>query len=76
VSEQTIPCSDSHISYKGLARDRKIEHHAIRADLKQYAKKKVYYVQHVNSINSRMKKWIESLFAGVSTNTNINAQLN
>ena len=67
VSHQTILCSDSHVSYKGFARDRKIEHHAIRADLKQYVKKKVYHVQHVNSIDSRMKKWIESRFVGVST---------
>jgi len=67
VSEQTILCSDSHVSYKGFARDRKIEHHSIRADLKQYVKKKVYHVQHVNSIDSRMKKWIENQFMGVST---------
>jgi transposase-like protein len=67
VSQQTILCSDSHVSYKGFASDKKIEHHAIRADLKQYVKKKVYHVQHVNSIDSRMKKWIESRFVGVST---------
>lgn len=45
-----------------VARDRKIEHYAIRADLKQHVKKKVYHVQHVNSIDSRMKKWIEGNF--------------
>lgn len=67
VSGQTILCSDSHVSYKGFAIDRKIEHHAIRVDLKQYVKKKIYHVQHVNSIDSRMKKWIESRFIGVST---------
>jgi transposase-like protein len=67
VSEQTILCSDSHVSYKGFAMDRKIEHHAIRADLKQHVKQKIYHVQHVNSIDSRMKKWIGSRFIGVST---------
>lgn len=67
ISEQTILCSDSHVSYKGFAIDKKIEHHAIRADLKQYVKKKIYHVQHVNSIDSRMKKWIENRFMGVST---------
>jgi len=67
VTEQTILCSDSHVSYKGFAIDKKIEHHAIRADLKQYVKKKVYHVQHVNSIDSRLKKWIENKFVGVST---------
>jgi transposase-like protein len=67
VSGQTILCSDSHVSYKGFAIDKKIEHHAIRADLKQYVKKKIYHVQHVNSIDSRMKNWIENRFMGVST---------
>ena len=47
--------------------DRKIENHAIRADLKQYVKKEIYHVQHVNSIDNRMKKWTESRFVSVST---------
>lgn len=66
VSNQTILCSDSHVSYKGFASDSKLEHHAIRADLKQHTKG-IYHVQHVNSIDSRLKKWIEYTFNGVST---------
>jgi hypothetical protein len=60
-------CSDSHVSYKGFAIDNKLEHHAIRANLKQYVKQKIYYVQHVNSIDNRLKKWIEYQIYGVST---------
>lgn len=67
ISEDTILCSDSHVSYKGYAIDNEIEHHAIRADLKQYVKQKIYHVQHVNAIDSRLKKWIEYQFGGVST---------
>lgn len=67
VSSQTILCTDSHVSYKGFAFDSKIEHHAIRADLKQFVKQGKYHVQHVNSIDSRLKKWIEYNFQGVST---------
>ena len=67
ISQDTILCSDSHVSYKGFALDNKVEHHAVRADLKQYVKQKVYHVQHVNSIDSRLKKWIEYQFGGVST---------
>jgi transposase-like protein len=67
VTTETILCSDSHVSYKGFAKDKALEHHAIRADLKQYVKQKVYHVQHVNSIDSRLKKWIEYQFGGVST---------
>jgi transposase-like protein len=67
VTKQTILCSDSHVSYKGFAIDKKIEHHPIRANLKQYVKKKIYHVQHVNSIDSRLKKWLGNQFIGVST---------
>lgn len=67
ISKETILCSDSHVCYKGFAIDNEIEHHAIRADLKQYVKQKVYHVQHVNAIDSRLKNWIEYQFGGVST---------
>ena len=67
ITEGTILCSDSHVSYKGFAKDYNIEHHTIRTNLKQYVKQKVYHVQHVNSIDSRLKKWIKYQFCGVST---------
>ena len=43
ISEQTILCSDSHVSYKGFAIDNALEHHALRADLKQYVKEGISY---------------------------------
>jgi transposase-like protein len=67
VSEKTILCSDGHVSYKGFAIDKILEHHALRADLKQYVKQGIYHIQHVNSIDNRLKKWIENRFWGVST---------
>ena len=67
ISDKTILCSDSHVSFKGFAIDNAIEHHAIRADLKQYVKEGIYHVQHVNSIHNRLKKWINQQFWGVST---------
>ncbi len=67
ISDKTILCSDSHTSFKGFALDNSIEHHAIRADLKQYVKDGIYHVQHVNSIHNRLKKWINQKFWGVST---------
>ena len=67
VSEETILCSDGHVSYKGFAIDSFIEHHPIRVDLKQFVKGKVYHVQHVNAIDSRLKKWIGYQFGGVSS---------
>lgn len=67
LSKAVILCTDSHVCYKGFAIDNNIEHHAIRADLKQHVKQKIYHVQHVNSIDSRLKGWIEHQFGGVST---------
>ena len=41
-TKQTILCSDSHVSYKGFAIDKKLEHHPLRADLKQRVKDNIY----------------------------------
>lgn len=67
ITQDTILCSDSHFSYKGFAVDNNIEHHRLKANKKQFVKEKVYHVQHVNSIDSRLKKWLEYQFCGVST---------
>jgi len=67
IAETTVLCSDGHVSYKGYAMDKGLEHHAIRVDLKQRVKQKIYHLQHVNNIDSRLKKWIQSDFNGVST---------
>lgn len=66
VSTETILCSDSHVSYKGFAIDKSLEHHMLRANLKEYVRGR-YHVQHVNSIDNKLKKWIEYQFWGVST---------
>ena len=67
LTPQTILCSDSHVSYKGFAIDNKLEHHALRSDMKQRVKNGVYHIQHVNSTHRRVKKWIDNKFWGVST---------
>lgn len=67
ITSETILCSDSHVSYKGFAMDKEIEHHTVRVNLKQYVKQKNYHVQHVNSMDSRLKNWIGYKFGGVST---------
>ena len=38
ISAQTVLCTDGHVSYKGFAMDNKLEHHSLRADLKQFVK--------------------------------------
>lgn len=64
---KTILCSDAHVSYKGFAIDNKIEHHSLKAIIKQRVKNKTYHIQHVNSTHNKLKKWIDNTFWGVST---------
>lgn len=66
-SNQIILCSDAHVSYKGFAIDNKLEHHPLKAIIKQRVKNNVYHIQHVNSTHNRLKKWVDNTFWGVST---------
>lgn len=63
----TILCSDGHVCYKGYASDNHLKHVVLRADLKQHVKKGGFHIQHINSLHNRLKKWIGSVFWGVST---------
>ncbi|WP_121966176.1 IS1595 family transposase [Myroides sp. N17-2] len=64
---ETILCSDAHVSYKGFAIDNKIEHHPLKVAIKQRVKNKIFHIQHVNSTHNKIKKWINNTFWGVST---------
>ena len=65
--DQTILCSDAHVSYKGFAIDNNLEHHTLKGIIKQRVKDNIYHIQHVNSTHNRVKKWIDNTFWGVST---------
>jgi transposase-like protein len=67
LPKETILCSDGHVSYKGYSKDNNLKHIVLRADLKQYVKKGIYHIQHVNELHNRLKKWIDGTFWGVST---------
>ena len=67
IEKDAILCADGHVSYKGFAKDNQLELVVLRADLKQFFKKGVYHIKNVNSLHSRVKKWIDSVFWGVST---------
>ncbi len=43
-----------------------LKHEAINARNKEYVRKKIYHVQHVNSYHRRLKTWMER-FNGVAT---------
>jgi transposase-like protein len=66
LKEDSVLCTDGHVSYKGYSKDNNIKHIVLRSDLKQYVKKGGYHIQHVNEIHNRLKKWIDNTFWGVS----------
>lgn len=67
IEDRTVLCTDGHVSYKGFALDNSLEHHVLRGNLKQYVKQKKYHIQHVNSMHSRMKGWIDNQLLGVAS---------
>ena len=67
VDDTTVLCSDGHVSYKGFAADNSIEHHVLKANIKEFVKQRKYHIQHVNSMHSRMKNWIDKQLHGVAT---------
>lgn len=67
ISMQTVLCTDGHASYKGFAIDNKLEHYVLKASIKQYTRNKIYHIQHVNSVHSRLKTWIDEILRGVAT---------
>ena len=67
TSSKTVLCSDSHVSYKGFAFDKNIEHHAIKVSINEFVKNKLYHIQNINSMHSRLKTWINRSLYGVAT---------
>jgi transposase-like protein len=67
TNERTILCTDGHASFKGFALDNNIEHHVLKANLKQFVKQGKFHIQNINSLHSRLKSWINIDLYGVST---------
>lgn len=66
LEPNTVLCTDSHRSFEAFAKENKLEHQTIKVSAKEYVKKGIYHVQHVNQTAQDLKKWLES-FNGVST---------
>lgn len=67
VNESTVLCSDGHRSYQGFVKEKKLEHHIINASKNERVHEGKYHIQNINSMHSRMKKWINILMNGVAT---------
>jgi transposase-like protein len=66
LEPKTVLCTDSHRSFEAFAKENNIEHQTIKVSAKEYVKKGIYHVQHVNQTAQDLKKWLET-FNGVST---------
>jgi transposase-like protein len=66
ISKDSVLCTDGHPSYAGFTKREKIEHKKIIASQGKRVIERHYHLQNVNSLDSRMKKFINS-FNGVST---------
>ncbi|MCY6354809.1 IS1595 family transposase [Clostridium sp. ZS2-4] len=63
IGESSILCTDSHKSYIQFAKDFDLDHKRIK---RGRHKEGVYHIQHINSLHSKLKKWMYK-FHGVST---------
>lgn len=66
LEPKTVLCTDGHRSFQAFAKENKLEHQTIKVSAKEYVKKGIYHVQHVNQTAQDLKKWLET-FNGVST---------
>ncbi|MFT4094318.1 MAG: IS1595 family transposase [Niabella sp.] len=66
LEPQTVLCTDGHRSFEAFAKANNLEHQTIKVSAKEYVKKGIHHVQHVNQTAQDLKKWLDS-FNGVST---------
>lgn len=66
LDKAQVLCSDSHRSYSAFTKSMDITHKKFNASKGQRAVEKVYHVQNVNNLDSRLRKFMES-FNGVAT---------
>lgn len=66
LEPKTVLCTDGHRSFEAFAKENHLEHQTIKVSAKEYVKKGIYHVQHVNQTAQDLKKWLDS-FNGVST---------
>ena len=66
IEAKTVLCTDGHRSYESFATSNNLEHQTVKVSAKEYVKKGIYHVQHVNQTASEFKNWLGK-FNGVST---------
>jgi hypothetical protein len=66
LDSSALLCTDTATNYKKFAMMKGLQHESINVSKKEYKRKGIYHIQHVNSYHKRLKKWIER-FQGVAT---------
>ncbi|PLR89334.1 IS1595 family transposase [Bacillus sp. T33-2] len=66
LSSENVLVTDAWRAYKTYAKEKSLEHYRIKSDDGKHVIKGLYHIQNVNSLHSRMKKWIDR-FKGVAT---------
>ncbi|MGG2095735.1 IS1595 family transposase [Bacillus sp. S13(2024)] len=59
-------CTNEATNYKRFAELKSLEHHTINTRKKEYEKRGLYHIQHVNSYHNQLKGWLFR-FRGVAT---------
>ena len=66
VTERTILCTDGHSSYKAFTKVKNIEHHILIAT-KGKRVDGIYHIQHINSLHSYLRDFLDFDLRGIST---------
>ncbi|MFD1777205.1 IS1595 family transposase [Fredinandcohnia salidurans] len=66
IDTSALLCTDTATNYKKFAVMKGLQHEPINVSKKEYKKKGIYHIQHVNGYHKRLKKWMDR-FQGVAT---------
>lgn len=66
IETSALLCTDTATNYKKFAVMKGLQHETINVSKKEYKKKGIYHIQHVNGYHKRLKKWMDR-FQGVAT---------
>lgn len=66
LQKDVVLCTDAATNYRLFAKKNDIHHEVINVSRKDYVKKGIYHINHVNNYHSQLKRWIQRFF-GVAT---------
>ena len=67
ISIEAVVCSDAHLAHEKLSETLGFEFKELVTSAGQHVVDGIYHIQHVNSYDSHLKRWIDGVFHGVAT---------